>query len=92
MCVCTLRAFRGQAQRGRLSLFTSWGKSKGAAACSGKLWERKPRAAFLSLTGQLAVEAREPDGKGLKCTQRVVVVQREHVVRHASKLHDYIVG
>lgn len=44
------------------------------------------------LAGQLAVEAGEPDGKGLERAERVVVVQREHVVRHASKLHDYVVS
>ena len=61
----------------------SWGGSRAAALCSGR---------SVSLTGQLAVEAGEPDGKGLECTERVVVVQREHVVGHASKLHDYVVS
>lgn len=51
-----------------------------------------PVRAFLSFTSKLAVEAREPDGKGLKCTQRVAVVQGEHVVLHTAKLHDYVVG
>lgn len=47
---------------------------------------------FLSFTGQLAVEAGKPYGKGLKCTQWVVVVQGEHIVCHTSKLHDYVVS
>lgn len=45
-----------------------------------------------SFTGQLAVEARQPDGKGLQGTQWVVVIQGEHVILHASKLHDDVVG
>lgn len=46
---------------------------------------------LLSFTCQLAVKAGEPDGKGLDCTQWVVVVQREHVICHTPKLHDNVV-
>ena len=45
-----------------------------------------------SFTGQLTVEARQADGKGLQGTHGVVVVQSEDVLGHAAKLHDDVVG
>lgn len=55
--------------------------------CEEQAWP--PR---LSFARQLAVEAGEPDGEGLERTQRVVVVQCEHVVCHTPKLHDDVVS
>ena len=72
---------------------TSRDRSTGAACHSGCPGARVPCSGHsASLAGQLAVEAGEPDGKGLERAERVVVVQREHVVGHASKLHDYVVS
>ncbi len=45
-----------------------------------------------SFAGQLAVKARQANGKGLKSTHRVVVVQREDVFSHSAKLHDNVVS
>lgn len=72
---------------------TSRDHSTGAASCSGCPGARAPcSGCSASLAGQLAVKAGESDGKGLERAERVVVVQREHVVGHASKLHDYVVS
>lgn len=54
----------------------------------GPAWRRPPP----SLAGQLAVEAGEADGKGLKSAERVVVVQRELILGHAPELHDDVRG
>ena len=68
------------------------GKHKGGGYVLQKALQRESTApARLSFTGQLAVEAGEPDGEGLERAQRVAVVQGEHVVGHTSKLHDYVV-
>lgn len=49
-------------------------------------------AAHISLTGQLAVEARQADGESLEGAHGVVVVQCEDVLGHTAKLHDDVVS
>lgn len=41
--------------------------------------------------GQLAVKAGQGDGKGLQCTQWVVVIHREHILCYPAKLHHDVV-
>lgn len=43
-------------------------------------------------TGQLAVEARQANGKRLKSAHGIVVVQSEDVFSNSTKLHDNVVG
>ena len=47
---------------------------------------------MLLLTGQLAVEAGESNGKGLQGTHRVVIVHGEDILRYAAKLHHNVVS
>lgn len=50
------------------------------------------RDTHASFTGQLAVKARQADGKGLKGAHGVVVVQSEDVFGHSAELHDDVVS
>lgn len=43
------------------------------------------------LACQLAVEARQGNGKSLQSAQRVVVIHGEHVLSYAAKLHHDVV-
>lgn len=43
-------------------------------------------------TGQLAVEARQANGKRLKSAHGIVVVQSEDVFSNSTKLHNNVVG
>lgn len=45
-----------------------------------------------SFAGQLAVKARQANGKGLESTHGVVVVESEDVFSHSAKLHDDVVS
>lgn len=45
-----------------------------------------------SLAGQLAVEAGEADGEGLKSAHGIIVVQGENVFSDSAELHDDVVG
>lgn len=76
-----------------LVLEEGWGQGRGQwlSAPEGSVVKKSPAGCF-SFTRQLAVKAGQPDGEGLKCAQWVVIVQREHVVSHASELHDYVVS
>lgn len=74
-------------------IFLCWGRAKGKrlSAPEGSVVRKSP-ACGLSFTRQLAVKAGQPDGEGLKGAQWVVIVEREHVISHTSKLHDYVVS
>lgn len=45
-----------------------------------------------SLARQLAVKAGQADGKGLKSTHGIVIVQGEDVFCHSAKLHDDVIS
>lgn len=66
------------------------GQRQPLSAPEGSVVWKFPTCCF-SFTCQLAVKAGQPDGEGLKCTQRVVIVQCEHIISHTTKLHDYVV-
>lgn len=92
--VCVFYKFRDHSKRGKLLPFKSWGregKRRPLSAPESSVGRKAPCLIVLSFTCQLTVKARKTDAKGLNCAQRVVVVQREHVICHASKLHDYVV-
>lgn len=83
MLMCTLiqlcpRMGELRGQRKRMGV---WGKSQSCQ--DGGMGE--------SLAGQLAVEAGQANGEGLKGTHGVVVVEGEEVLCHSAKLHDDVV-
>lgn len=46
----------------------------------------------LSFTGQFTVKAGESNSKGLKSTERIIIVQSEHIFCYTTKLHHNVVS
>lgn len=45
-----------------------------------------------SFTDQFAIKAGESNSKGLKSTERVIIVQSEHIFCYTTKLHHNVVS
>lgn len=57
-------------------------------------WQGVPRfkSVGLSFTGQFTIKAGESNSKGLKSTERIIIVQSEHIFCYTTKLHHNVVS
>lgn len=68
--------------------YSTWNSCKKMQA-----WEWVPCfKSHFSFTGQFTIKAGQSNSKGLKSTERVIIVQSEHIFRYTAKLHHNVVS